>query len=82
VQVLAPGKGAITMSAKNPIPSEGFVRLRDIIAPHGPLPIGKSSWWAGVKDGRFPRPVKIGPRITAWRASDIRELIARLSASR
>ena len=70
------------MSAKNPIPSEGFVRLRDIIAPHGPLPIGKSSWWAGVKDGRFPRPVKIGPRITAWRASDIRELIARLSASR
>jgi predicted DNA-binding transcriptional regulator AlpA len=70
------------MWAKNAIPSEGFVRLRDIIAPHGPLPIGKSSWWAGVKDGRFPRPVKIGPRITAWRASDIRELIARLSASR
>ncbi len=69
------------MSHKNAILADGFVRLRDIIAPHGPLPIGKSSWWAGIKDGRFPRPVKIGPRITVWRTSDIRELIARLGAS-
>jgi prophage regulatory protein len=30
-----------------------------------------------VKDGRFPKPVKLGPRITAWRVEDIRELIAK-----
>jgi prophage regulatory protein len=58
-------------------PMEGFVRLKSIIAPVGPIPIGKSTWWAGVKDGRYPKPVKLGPRITAWRVEDIRSLMAR-----
>ena len=59
------------------LPKEGFVRLKSIIAPLGPIPVGKSTWWAGVKDGRYPRPVKLGPRITAWRVEDIRALMAR-----
>jgi len=56
-------------------PKEGFVRLKSIIAPRGPIPIGKSTWWAGVKAGRYPRPIKIGPRVTVWRAADIRDLM-------
>jgi predicted DNA-binding transcriptional regulator AlpA len=28
-----------------------------------------------VRSGRFPQPVKLSPRVTAWRASDIRALI-------
>ena len=60
---------------------EGFLRLRDIIAPRGPLPISRSTWWAGVKSGRFPPSVKIGPRTTAWRVSDIRDLVERLGES-
>ena len=28
------------------------------------IPVGKSTWWAGVKSGRFPQPVKVSPRIT------------------
>jgi len=35
-------------------------------------PVSKSTWWAGVKSGRFPKPVKLGPRITAWRAEEKR----------
>lgn len=35
------------------------------------LGISKSAWWAGVKDGRFPQPVKLGPRTTAWRGEDL-----------
>jgi prophage regulatory protein len=62
----------------NPFITEGFVRLHEIIAPHGPLPIGKSAWWAGVKNGRFPRPVKLGARTTAWRVEDIRNLLKTL----
>ncbi|XIA67997.1 helix-turn-helix transcriptional regulator [Bradyrhizobium sp. TZ2] len=73
-------KDATRMSLKNQLPAEGFLRLREIIAPVGPLPIGKSSWWAGVRDGRFPKPVKLGPRITAWHVEDIRDLIQRLKA--
>lgn len=38
------------------------------------IPISRSTWWAGVKSGRFPRPVKLGPRITAWRAAEVLEL--------
>ncbi|MCM2401420.1 AlpA family phage regulatory protein [Rhizobium sp. S153] len=57
------------------IPTTGFVRLSAIIAPNGPIPVSKSTWWAGIKDGRFPKPVKLGPRITAWRVEDIRSLI-------
>jgi predicted DNA-binding transcriptional regulator AlpA len=38
--------------------------------------VSKSTWWAGVKSGRFPKPVKLGPRTTAWRVEDIRNLIS------
>jgi prophage regulatory protein len=57
------------------LPETGFVRLVSIVAPNGPIPVSKSTWWAGVKTGRDPKPVKLGPRITAWRVEDIRALI-------
>jgi predicted DNA-binding transcriptional regulator AlpA len=59
----------------NPLPQTGFLRLSSIIAPSGPIPVGRSTWWAGVKTGRFPQPIKLGPRTTAWRVEDIRALI-------
>ncbi len=52
-----------------------LLRLKSILAPDGPIPVSKSTWWAGVKDGRFPKPVKLGPRITVWRAEDIQQLL-------
>ncbi|MGB4912538.1 MAG: AlpA family phage regulatory protein [Candidatus Dechloromonas phosphoritropha] len=65
------------------LPETGFLRLKQIIGdpqanPPVPavIPISKSSWWQGCKDGKFPKPVKLGPRTTAWRVSDIRALIA------
>jgi predicted DNA-binding transcriptional regulator AlpA len=63
------------------LPNTGFVRLPHVLAPLGPIPVSKSTWWAGIKDGRYPKPVKLGPRITAWRVEDIRALIARDAAS-
>jgi predicted DNA-binding transcriptional regulator AlpA len=57
------------------LPATGFVRLSQIIGPSGPIPVARSTWWAGVRSGRFPKPVKLGPRITAWRVEDIRALI-------
>ncbi len=56
-------------------PSTGFVRLNAILAPNGPIPVGRTTWWEGVRSGRYPKPVKLGPRITAWRAEDILKLI-------
>jgi prophage regulatory protein len=57
------------------LPDEGFVRLSTVLSV---FPVGRSTWWAGVKTGRYPRPVKLGPRVTAWKVSDIRELLDRL----
>nr|WP_225587802.1 AlpA family phage regulatory protein [Methylomonas fluvii] len=41
------------------------------------IPIGRSTWWKGVKDGIYPAPVKLGPRTTVWRVEDIRGFIER-----
>jgi predicted DNA-binding transcriptional regulator AlpA len=60
------------MKDNNSIPSTGFLRLPAVLAV---IPVSKSTWWAGVKSGRYPKPVKLGERITAWRAEDIRALI-------
>jgi len=64
------------------LPETGYLRLPQIVGdpkadPPIPaiIPVGKSTWWAGVKSGRFPKPVKLGPRTTAWRVEDIRALI-------
>ncbi|MBL4618695.1 MAG: AlpA family phage regulatory protein [Marinicaulis sp.] len=63
------------MSNQSALPETGFVRLKQILAPSGPIPVSKSTWWAGVKDGRFPKPLKLGARVTVWRAEDIHTLI-------
>jgi prophage regulatory protein len=49
-----------------------LLRLRAVLEI---IPVSKSSWWAGIKSGRYPQPVKLGPKITAWRADDIFALI-------
>jgi prophage regulatory protein len=57
------------------LPGGGLLRLSEILAPRGPIPVSKSTWWEGVRSGRYPKPVKLGPRITAWRVEDLRALI-------
>ena len=66
----------------NTIPETGFLRLHQIIGnpkanPPTPaiIPVSKSTWWAGVKSGRYPQPVKLSERCTAWTVSSIRALI-------
>lgn len=69
------------MSYPDELPVTGFLRLSSILAPKGPIPVSKSTWWLGVKLGRFPAPVKLGQRITAWRVEDIRSLIVTLGSA-
>ena len=77
-------KAIVGATLANPgLTNEGFLRLTQIIGdpraePPIPavIPISKSSWWAGCKSGRYPAPVKLGPRTTVWKVSDIRALIA------
>ena len=67
------------------LPDSGYLRIKQILGnpnanPPVPalIPVSASTWWSGIKDGRYPRPVKLSPNTTAWRVSDIRELIQRI----
>lgn len=69
-------------SKMHKLPATGFLRLRQILGdpkatpPIPPLiPVSKSTWWAGVKSGRYPKPIKLGKRITAWKVEHILGLI-------
>jgi prophage regulatory protein len=61
---------------KPTLPDTGFVRLKDIIAPHGVYPVSRSVWWEGIASGHYPKGVKLSKRVTAWRVEEIRVLIA------
>lgn len=73
-----------------PLPATGYVRLHQIVGnpkadpPIPPLiPVSKSTWWNGIREGRYPQPVRtLGPRITAWRVEDILALIERADTNR
>jgi len=56
-------------------PQSGLIRIKHILHPNGPISVSKSTWWNGVKSGRFPQPIKLGPKTTVWRAKDILALI-------
>lgn len=55
--------------------TSGLLRLDSIIAPDGPIPVSRSCWYRGIAEGRFPKPVYLGPRIACWRSDDIKALI-------
>ncbi|MDR2875964.1 MAG: AlpA family phage regulatory protein [Methylobacillus sp.] len=55
------------------IPATGFVRIHQLAG--GVVPLSKSSIWRLVSVGKFPRPVKLSERCTAWRAEDVRAWI-------
>ncbi|WKK90945.1 AlpA family phage regulatory protein [Diaphorobacter sp. C33] len=50
------------------------------VVPHitDRMGISRSGWWKGVKDGKFPPGIKLSPRVTVWKSSDIDALIANL----
>ena len=54
-----------------PIPVHGLLCLPQVLSI---IPISKSAWWEGCRTGRYPKPVKLGPRTTVWRAEEIAAL--------
>ena len=66
------------MSETNAFPETGYVRVKQIL---NVIPVSKSTWWAGVSSGRFPQSIKLGPRITVWKAEDIKTLIDDLASA-
>jgi predicted DNA-binding transcriptional regulator AlpA len=67
--------------------NQKFYRIREIIGDRkqgiaGIIPVSKASWYAGITEGRFPKPVKLGKKTAAWRSEDIDALVERLNDGR
>jgi prophage regulatory protein len=57
---------------RSKLPETGFIRLPQVLLV---FPVSKSTWWQGIQDGRYPKPVKLAARVSAWRVEDIHKLI-------
>ena len=66
------------MNTNNLLPETGFLRLPQVLTI---FPISRSAFWAGVKSGKYPQPVKLSERCTAWKVEDIQSLIASYNSS-
>ena len=50
------------------LPENAVIRLPDVLRLY---PVSKSHWWQGIKDGVYPKPVKLGLRARGWRIGDV-----------
>jgi predicted DNA-binding transcriptional regulator AlpA len=65
------------VSHKN-LPTEGYLRLHTILGTKempAIIPVSRSTWYAGIKKGIYPRPYRLSARISVWKVEDIRDLI-------
>ena len=62
------------MSEKDSIHTR-FLRLPEVLKR---IPVSKSTWWAGIRKGIYPKPVKLSERTSAWSEREIDELCERL----
>lgn len=58
--------------------NQGFMRIQEVLRY---VPIGKSTWWKGIKEGKFPKGRKIGPKTTVWSKKDILGLLQKIELS-
>jgi predicted DNA-binding transcriptional regulator AlpA len=68
------------------LPETGYLRIRGILGDPkrgipALLPISRSSWFQGIREGRYPKGVLLGPRTRAWNVESIKALIAEMSNS-
>lgn len=55
-----------------------YLRTPDIYSTRtkrGLLPVGRSCFLKGVKEGRFPQPIYLGTKLPVWRRRDIEEIL-------
>jgi len=57
------------------IPDIGFLRLHQVLKL---FPVSRATWYNGIQAGKYPAPVKLSDRASAWRVADIRRLIEEL----
>ena len=79
--LIAPEKGESMTETDMP----RLLRLKQIVGdpksdpPIEPIiPISKSTWWEGVKSGRYPKAIKMSANTTVWREDEVRALVDKI----
>ena len=54
------------------LPTTGFIRIASLVQF---IPFSQASIWRKVREGRFPKPIKLSERVTAWRVEEVRAWI-------
>lgn len=67
------------------IAARTYLRVSDITRNRrtgepGVLPVTASTWWAWVKAGKAPAPIKLSPGCTVWREADVLAFAESLAA--
>lgn len=57
------------------LPEPGFSRMPQLKSMFG---MSKTTIYRQIQEGRFPSPVKLGERASAWRNSDLNQFIKSL----
>lgn len=76
-QIIGQSEVTAKQAEENRLTGKSPKSPRQFIQPR--IPVSRAAWWAGVKDGKYPQPVKLGSRTTVWRESDIDALISQFN---
>lgn len=73
-----PARGSLveevqSMVKQSPAAAVSLYRLPQVLTR---IPVSKSSWFAGIQSGRYPKGYNLGPRTTVWRSDEIDQLIS------
>ncbi|MFZ2988276.1 helix-turn-helix transcriptional regulator [Ideonella sp.] len=69
-----PGAGKKAHQNFDQLPDAAHVRASELLS--NILPVGRTTLFRWVREGRWPKPVKLGPKVTAWRVGDVRAALA------
>jgi prophage regulatory protein len=62
----------MTVGTNASLPQSGFVRLKTVLPVY---PVARSTWYRGVAEGRYPKPIPLSARTKGYAVEDIRKLI-------
>lgn len=64
-----------TTSNAGAVQREGVALLREPVVRETVGGIGRTTLWRWIREGRFPKPVRLGANCIAWRADDVNQWI-------
>lgn len=71
-----PGPATVALERFDTLPDSAHVRLPTVCGLQG---ISPATVWRWVREGRLPRPHRLGPQVTAWNVGELRAALARVA---